>query len=97
MASENCAPGWSFSAALVNHDTAFSGQALRHCRFGRMPHHGHGAGIAIIGPGFGYLSGGFEFLVLEQSDGFFKAGFAKRALVNMSRSDRTYFIRPSVA
>ena len=36
-------------------------------------HHGHGAGIAIIGKGFGNLAGGFEFLVLEQGDGFFKA------------------------
>ena len=101
MASENCAPGWFFSAALVNQVTAF-------LRSGFTPfpnlveraHHGHGAGIAVIGQGFGNLAGGFEFLVLEEGYGFFKCGRGQarvRPAVSRRRSDRTYFIRPSVA
>ena len=85
----------------MNHETAIVEIGLyATADLVKRTHHCHGTGIAIIGKGFSYFAGGFEFLVLEQGNGFFKCWLrAKPAAlhVNMSRSDRTYFIRPSVA
>ena len=74
MASENCAPGWPFSAALVNHCDGLDG-ILRNAvaLLVEGPHHGHGARIAAIGERLGYLEGVLVALVLEQGDGLFKA------------------------